>query len=63
MVQDYHFDKTSGQLVANQSPKKIGVVTDFSNSNLTDKHPPPLSRYSYGGVQKEKPKNRRDDSV
>ena len=39
MVQDYHFDKTSGQLVANQSPKKIGVVTDFSNSNLTDKHP------------------------
>ena len=39
MVQDYHFDKTSGQLVANQSPKKIGVVKDFSNSNLTDKHP------------------------
>ena len=39
LVQDYHFDQSLGQLVANQPPKKIGQVTEFSNSNLTNRHP------------------------
>ncbi len=39
VVQDYHYDQTLGELVANQPPQKIGKVTDFINSNLTDKRP------------------------
>ena len=39
VVQDYYYDQQLGELVANQPPKKIGKVTDFINSNITDKHP------------------------
>ena len=39
VVQDYRYEQTVGQLVANAPPKKIGRVTNFTNSNLTDKRP------------------------
>ncbi|MEL0098067.1 MAG: sodium:solute symporter family protein [Opitutae bacterium] len=39
VVQDYRYDQENGELIANQPPKKIGKVTDFSNSNLSNRHP------------------------
>ena len=39
VVQDYRYDQAAGQLVANRTPKKIGKVTNFKNSNLTDMRP------------------------
>jgi len=39
VVQDYRYDQAIGQLVAHKTPKIIGIVTDFTNSNLTDKRP------------------------
>ena len=39
VVQDYHFDKKSRELVKNEKPKPIGRVIDSQNSNLTDLHP------------------------
>ena len=39
VVQDYRYDQAADQLVANEPPKKIGKVSNFTNSNLTDKRP------------------------
>lgn len=39
VVQDYRYDQKNGELIANQPPKKIGKTTDFSNSNLSNRHP------------------------
>ncbi len=39
VVQDYRYDQELGELVTHQPPKIIGKVTDFSDSNLTDRHP------------------------
>jgi SSS family solute:Na+ symporter len=39
LVQDYRFDQKAGILLEHDSPKKIGKVLDFTNSNLTDRRP------------------------
>ena len=39
VVQDYRYDPEAGELLANIPPKIIGKVTNFSNSNHTDRHP------------------------
>ena len=39
LVQDYRFDQKAGVLLEQDPPKKIGQVLDFTNSNLTDRHP------------------------
>ena len=39
MVQDYRFDQKAGILLEQDPPKKIGQVLNFTNSNLTDRHP------------------------
>ncbi|MEL0005496.1 MAG: sodium:solute symporter family protein [Opitutales bacterium] len=57
VVQDYRYDQAAGQLVANEPPKKIGKVTNFTNSNLTDKRPH-LSRDTVTiEFKKKNPKN------
>ncbi|MDA8988884.1 sodium:solute symporter family protein [Opitutales bacterium] len=39
LVQDYRFDQKAGILLEQDPPKKIGQVLNFTNSNLTDRHP------------------------
>ena len=39
LVQDYRFDQKAGVLLEQDPPKKIGQVLNFTNSNLTDRHP------------------------
>ncbi len=39
LVQDYRFDQKAGILMEQDPPKKIGQVLNFTNSNLTDRHP------------------------
>jgi len=39
LVQDYRFDQKAGILLGQDPPKKIGQVLNFTNSNLTDRHP------------------------
>jgi SSS family solute:Na+ symporter len=39
LVQDYRFEQKAGILLEHDSPKKIGKVLDFTNSNLTDRRP------------------------
>ena len=39
IVQDFRFDKESGQLQQNDPPKPIGRVIESENSDLTDKQP------------------------
>lgn len=39
IVQDYHFDKQTGELLKNDPPKPIGKVLNSENSNLTDMQP------------------------
>lgn len=39
LVQDYRFDQKAGILMEQDPPKKIGQVFNFTNSNLTDRHP------------------------
>ena len=39
LVQDYRFEQKAGILLEQDPPKKIGQVLNFTNSNLTDRHP------------------------
>ena len=39
LVQDYRFEQKAGILLEQDPPKKIGQVPNFTNSNLTDRHP------------------------